>query len=134
MNGRGGRADIPLERQMMAAVVIAPIWNLLGEMDLRSAHSIDAAVPSLKKEAKQVADEKRLTLASAQHPYLGRCSVLQLLPHPVLTQIVDAAVPKEGCAVDVLRHEEVERNPDKWWELKSLKGLELAEGATCVIM
>jgi hypothetical protein len=52
-------------------------------------------------KTKETAASCRLAVLMSQHPRLGRCSLLQLLPGPVLQQILEEAVPKSGCLTEV---------------------------------
>jgi len=71
------------------------------EVDRFVDEKVDQACPKFVKKAKETAAKKRLAILMSQHPRLGRCSLLQLLPEPALRGIVEEAVPKQGCDIFV---------------------------------
>ena len=72
---------------------------LAGDYDWRWPVDLDREVAVLREEAAAAATRVRLAVLLGHHPRAGRCSVLQLLPPQILTRIVTAAVPTEGCRV-----------------------------------
>lgn len=61
--------------------------------------NLEENLAKFQKTAEEMADSQRLAILMSQHHRLGRCSLLQLLPIPVVAQIIELAVPKKGCEV-----------------------------------
>lgn len=79
--------------------------------------TMNEAYPKFEKKAKETAANKRSAILMSQHPRLGRCSVLQLLPEPAVRHIVEEAVTKRGCVIFVKRVDAIPRfkyKPGEW--------------------
>jgi hypothetical protein len=70
-------------------------------VDSNMMEYFDESYHYLVKRAKETADNVRIAILMSQHPRFGRCSLLQLLPEAAIQQIVEDAVPKDGCVIRV---------------------------------
>eukprot|EP00887_Chlorella_sp_A99_P003415 scaffold7.g3415.t1 len=59
------------------------------------------ALPGLRDAAAAAAVPARAHVLLALHPRAGRCSLLQLLPLPLVQQVLDLAAPLQPCTVAV---------------------------------
>ena len=59
------------------------------------------ALPGLAEASASAALMVRLQVLLALHPRVGRCSLLQLLPLPLVRQVLDLAAPLQHLAIEV---------------------------------
>ena len=70
------------------------------DFDALMFEDIDECFKILNSRANKTADDVRMAILMSQHPRLGWCSLLQLLPTPILAQIIEKAeISKEVCEV-----------------------------------
>jgi hypothetical protein len=79
-------------------------WSLPEDVQLGKelVEAATAAAPGLREASREAARGVRTwLLPRVLHPRAGRCSLLQLLPLPLLRAVVELAAPPVGCRVEV---------------------------------
>lgn len=85
----------------------APLYYLLPCRTLRLtvpsclASPSRQQLPALQAAASSAPIAARQHLLMALHPRAGRCSVLQLLPLPLVHQVMELAAPLQPCHIQV---------------------------------